>query len=816
MIHLHSSVANADAGAIDSTFIRVKPGVGEGADDDIRAIAVQRDGKIIIGGNFTSYNGTSRYRIARVNVDGTLDETFNPGIGANKFVLTTSVQSDGKIIIGGDFTFYDMYGGNYLARLNPDGTNDRGFCPQINNQVMTSAIQNDGKIIIAGPFTVCNGVPINHIARLNADGTLDETFNPGAGANYYVSTVKIQNDGKIIIGGIFTKYDGKSRSYLARLNSDGSLDETFIPGTGVSFSTSAVSLQNDGKIIVCGYEKRYGTDPKSSIVRINVDGSIDSTFKPGTGPNDGIFSMVAQMDGKNIIAGNFTSYNGTARNHIARINDDGTLDNTFDPGTGSDYTLFTSAIQANGKIVVGGWITSYNGSRRRHIARINADGTVDRSFNTLVGTDNIVLSCAVQDDGKIIAGGGFTYYYETPCNYLIRLDENGKPDPAFNTGTGFNNVIQEIDLQPDGKILIGGNFTSYNGNMRNNIVRLNADGSLDASFDSGTGAVSGGEVQSGIYSITHQKDGKFFIAGSFGYYNGVPVNNFARINSDGSLDQTFTLKFGAYDEISDVLIQEDGKIIIVGVFGVDHYSIARLNANGGIDYSFKMGIAKGGVSTAVMQKDGKIIIGGWNTTYNETPCNHIARINTDGSYDNSFNIGTGFDEKVEAIILQEDGKIIVSGWFSSYNGVPVSRIVRLNTDGSLDNSFNSRGTNGSVSAMALQKDGKVIIGGYFYTCDGVYINNLSRLQNNTVSAVNSLVEQEITVSPNPFSDEINIKTEWDCVSSRVEIINIKGQTVMNKDFVKEIILPANNLEPGVYIVKLRNAESVVCKKIVRK
>ncbi|MEA4981187.1 MAG: T9SS type A sorting domain-containing protein, partial [Paludibacter sp.] len=166
--------------------------------------------------------------------------------------------------------------------------------------------------------------------------------------------------------------------------------------------------------------------------------------------------------------------------------------------------------------------------------------------------------------------------------------------------------------------------------------------------------------------------------------------------------------------------------------------------------------------------------------------------------------------------LQEDGKIIVSGWFSSYNGVPVSRIVRLNTDGSLDNSFNSRGTNGSVSAMALQKDGKVIIGGYFYTCDGVYINNLSRLQNNTVSAVNSLVEQEITVSPNPFSDEINIKTEWDCVSSRVEIINIKGQTVMNKDFVKEIILPANNLEPGVYIVKLRNAESVVCKKIVRK
>lgn len=813
MIHLHSTVAGADAGAIDSTFIQLRPGVGEGANDDVRAIAVQSDGKIIIGGDFTSYNGIPRYRVARINADGTLDETFYPDAGANNYVLTTSIQNDGKVIFGGDFTSYNMYGGSYLVRVNADGTYDPSYHPQMNENVMASAIQSDGKVIVAGLFTTCNGKPMNHIARLNADGTLDETFNPGAGANYYVSTVKIQNDGKIIIGGVFTKYDGKSRSYLARLNSDGSLDETFIPGTGVSFPTSVVSLQNDGKIVVCGYESRYGTEPKSSIVRLNADGSIDLTFKPGTGANDGIFSISPQTDGKMIIVGDFTSYNGTARSHIARINSDGTLDNTFDPGTGSDYALFSCAIQTNGKIVVGGWLTSYNGTKRSHIARINTDGSIDKSFNTLIGTDEFVSSCVVQSDGKILVGGGFKSYYDTPCNSLIRLDENGKPDSTFKMGTGFNNAIQEIDLQPDGKILIGGNFSSYNGIMRNNIARLNADGSIDASFDPGTGLANAGEVMSGVYSITQQKDGKMFIAGSFGAYNGIPVYNLARINADGSLDQTFTLKFGAYDEISDVLIQEDGKIIIVGVFGVSHYSIARLDANGGIDYSFKLGIANGGISTAVMQKDGKIIIGGWSTSYNGTPCNHIARINIDGSYDNTFNIGTGFDEKVEAIILQKDGKILVSGWFSTYNGIPVNRVVRLNTDGSIDNSFNSGGINGSVATMALQQDGKVIIGGYFSGNDGVYINNLSRLLNNTVSAVNHVEEEDLTVNFNALSNEINIQTEWEGANSRLEIFSINGQTVVSESFMKEISLSTNHLESGVYIVRLCNAESVISKKI---
>ncbi|MBI4646393.1 MAG: delta-60 repeat domain-containing protein [Bacteroidia bacterium] len=162
----------AQSGSIDLSF---NPGTG--TTSTIFTTAIQSDGKIIIGGAFTSYNGTAINRIARLNTDGTLDGTYNPGTGASSTVRTTSIQSDGKIIIGGDFASY-------------------------------------------------NGTAINYIARLNADGTLDGTFNPGTGADNDVYTTAIQSDGKIIIGGNFTSYNGTARNYIARLNTDGTLDGT--------------------------------------------------------------------------------------------------------------------------------------------------------------------------------------------------------------------------------------------------------------------------------------------------------------------------------------------------------------------------------------------------------------------------------------------------------------------------------------------------------------------------------------------------------------------------------------------------------------
>jgi len=186
-----------------------------------------------------------------LNADGSLDTDFNPSVGGHH-VSTSAVQADGKIIIGGDFTTVNGTSRNRIARLNTDGSLDTSFNSGANNYVETITVQADGKIIIGGQFSAFNGTARNGIARLNADGTLDTSFNPGSGANSYVYTSAVQADGKIIIGGYFTTFNGTAHNRIARLNTDGSIDASFNPGSGANASVITSAVQADGKIIIGG------------------------------------------------------------------------------------------------------------------------------------------------------------------------------------------------------------------------------------------------------------------------------------------------------------------------------------------------------------------------------------------------------------------------------------------------------------------------------------------------------------------------------------------------------------------------------------
>jgi uncharacterized delta-60 repeat protein len=238
---------------------------------------VQADGKILIGGNFTSINGTSRNSIARLNADGTLDASFlASGAGANGPVFTLAVQSDGKILIGGDFTSFNGTARNCFARLNSDSTLDTTFLATGNgasDQVFALALQSDGKVLIGGFFTTVNSTARNRIARLNTDGTLDTSFlATAAGANYSVRAIAVQPDGKIVIGGEFGNYNGAYRGNIARLKPDSSLDETFINfNSGANSRVSAIALQSDGKVIVGGFFSTVNDVVRGGVARLITD-----------------------------------------------------------------------------------------------------------------------------------------------------------------------------------------------------------------------------------------------------------------------------------------------------------------------------------------------------------------------------------------------------------------------------------------------------------------------------------------------------------------------------------------------------------------
>jgi len=375
------------------------------------------------------------------------------------------------IFFVGGLREWGLLGSRYSFQGCGEGANER---------IYSIALQTDGKIIIVGLFTTYNGVSRNRIARINVDGSLDYSFDPGTGANGFVYSAALQTDGKIIIAGIFTSYNGVSRNRIARLNTGGNLDATFDPGTGADADIREIALQSDGKIIISGIFTSYNGTSRNRIARLNTDGSLDATFDPGTGFNVAYAAAIAfQTDGKIIVGGYFTSYNGTGRNCIARLNTDGSLDATFDPGTGASAAPEVIAIQTDDQILIAGIFTSYNGTSRNRIARLNIDGSLDATFDPGSGANNIIYSLAIQTDDQILIGGNFTSYDGTARNRIARINADGSLDATFDPGSGANNYVFAISIQTDDKIIIAGQFISFDGDTANRIARLNTDGELD-------------------------------------------------------------------------------------------------------------------------------------------------------------------------------------------------------------------------------------------------------------------------------------------------------------------------------------------------
>ena len=247
----------------------------------------------------------------------------------------------------------------------------------------------------------------------------------------------------------------------------GSLDQSFNPI--VSSHAVVTVVQPDGKILLGGYFIAVNGEPRCRLARLLPNGNLESatTFNMGSGANDWIDCMAIQPDGKILLAGRFTGINGQPRNHIARLNADGTLESTdtFNPGSGMGGIgyVWSIAVQPDGKILVGGLFTSVNGEPRNGIARLNADGSVEAlsTFNAGTGANSNVVSMAVQTDGRILLAGDFTTINGQPRNHIARLHPNGSLESTatFNCSTGPGGggyaSVQTVALQPDGKSLSG-------------------------------------------------------------------------------------------------------------------------------------------------------------------------------------------------------------------------------------------------------------------------------------------------------------------------------------------------------------------------
>lgn len=352
------------------------------------------------------------------------------------------------------------------------GSLDPNFLSAANFTVNATCLQSNNRILIGGDFTTVNGATRNKVARLNEDGTLDTSFDPGVGPNSGLHAIGLQSDQKIIIAGAFTTVNGVVRPYIARLFPDGSLDASFqVPGSGVNNTIVSVTVQPDDKILIAGLFTAINGVTHNYLARLNADGSVDASFL-ATGGNDIINHTNIQPDGKIIIAGSFTTINGMTRSYVARLNADGSVDAGFNHFSQINNLVYTSAILSNGQLLIGGNFTAASGMGRDRIARLNSNGTLDTSFDPIAGANGLVTSLAVQSDGKIVVGGVFNILNNTVHNYFGRLNANGTIDNTFDPQAGANNNIQMIKVQNDDGLILVGGFTSCNNTAKNNIARI--------------------------------------------------------------------------------------------------------------------------------------------------------------------------------------------------------------------------------------------------------------------------------------------------------------------------------------------------------
>lgn len=723
---------------------------------------------------YGAHNGNhDNERVLRLNVDGSIDSSFaaNAQTTDGGEVRAMTIQPDDKILIGGRFTAVNGTPRQGIARFNADGTLDTGFATITLSSAHTfsppypgvwgkPAVQTDGSgnvtaIYIIGDFENVsdgtNNVNCPGVARLAANGTVDTSFQPtgftlfngnGSGANRPVRGVVIQSNGQVVIGGRFqvsasfaSNHTGNTYNKLPliRLNSNGSADQSYgwfggLNTADASFiQVRALAIQPDDKVL--------GVD--TSVYRFNTDGSLDSTFHRPVLLIDGLsantqpanypqlpegFSIDRRPDGHVLIGGVFTDADGSSERRwgAALFNSDGTADTSFvtsdKTATGAYPTSFLH--QSDGTTLIAfNQLGGFGGGKPavpHNYGRLSALGELDASFDPLAHLSNPITA-----RGFTPLPNGDIFVFGTDNQYNFAYAEI-KPDgtPVVPSLANDPNVSFDIALpQPNtnGQILILSSADPQHFVNDTVLQRLNADGSVDNTFTLDASVLTNTVQRSnGILTtvatdaaiLATQSDGKIL----FSYLATDSTYRLVRLNANGSVDSTFQAgSVPASAQTYSAFVQDPQN-------NSNAYNVTALANAGGVR----------AFSDAQIVSGNKFVVAGQFVSYGGTTVHGIVRLNPGGTVDNTFQPGNGaqwtqttetatFHPGVDNIELLANGKLLVTGTFEAFDGVPAAGIALLSASGVVDSTFTApavrRKFDYHTALLALQPDNSFLLSG---------------------------------------------------------------------------------------------------------
>ncbi|WP_026473851.1 T9SS type A sorting domain-containing protein [Alkaliflexus imshenetskii] len=668
------------------------------ANPNLTAISVLPDGDVIIAGNYSSIGNTPTNAVVKLKSDGSLDNTFQTSIYLNESARITAlhVDSDGKVLLGSNN--YKLNGSEHLIRLTSDGKFDETFSVgntlQFINKIQQ---QDDGKYLVSS----WSGIGL---ARLNSDGSIDQNFNPYQDEfGLYTGAFQLLNDGKIISAIHYSTTEG-TIGKLVRLNADGTLDETFETGTCDILDLNStfiydIKIQPDGKILIAGRFKSFKEQDAEGIFRLNEDGTIDETFTTSGAINNILNrhrnnEIEISEDGKILVAGSPLGYPLSYK--VLRLNADGTMDETFSVANFQlpDITEFKPLIKLYGeRIYVAGDHISCNNIKGFGITALNPSGSIIEEFSPEVGGNPVLYAAYKQDDGKIIIGGEFSQVNGFYINNIVRFNADGSVDPTFleNIGTGTNGAVRAIAGQSDLSLIIGGDFTTVNGVETGLLARIKPEGLIDTEF---LAKVQRDLIGEGVDKILIDPTDQIIISGAFIYVNSEPRKGFAVFESDGSLN-TFIgatpLLSNQGFRVTDMAYQSDKKLLVGGVIHneVDNYGfLIRLNTDGTVDSDFINSVSDIQVSSLAVIDNNKIVVGNFGNGYDK---NYLTQLEANGELiDNtliSFYQAEGGFPQINSIQHPGGDQLIIGGRFTSVNDIEKPALIKVSLNGDVDEFF---------------------------------------------------------------------------------------------------------------------------------
>lgn len=767
------------------------------------------DGNLIIGGDIHFFNGTTVNNLIKMSPDGTLDESFNFDGKYQLLIHDIEIQSTGDIIVlaqNYDPLVETTYSGFFLYQLDNNGKIKNS--KEIESNIVALEIQDDDKILIgskendlsgfiyryysdlstdesfssvsidrelgditvhnnkiyvSGAFSKVNNTTINSIVRLNMDGSIDTGFNTGSGTTDPIGSITFQDDGKILLGKAYVNsFNEIHGNGMMRLNSDGSVDESFTP-IKTNGLHSQIWVRNNAMYLLSylSLDSNYGY----YLLKLNLDGTLSEDFTP-VQMNNTTFNL--PYDFSMIFSGDeLVFYGSTTANKfgLSACFSNGSLKSEFSPEIGRYGTIF-SGDYANGKLYIAGDFIKVNNTNSFGILCLNDNGTIDPSFvlNEDMGKVN---QLEVLNDNSILV---------STEQKLFKLNDKAKVQTDFNFNF-FKKIVSvwKFKVADDGKIYVGD---------PNNVYRINADGSEDLTFNIGTGIDS---MVSTAFDFDIQ--GNKLIEGSaVKQFNGNNVNKLIRLNNDGSLDQTFDIGAGpneSFSGLSLVKVLDNNEIIIGGTLlssfdGIPTPKyIAKLTPDGKIDQTFCSNLSSASVTGGLNLSIAKVTQIGSKLYFQRTT--GIDVLNTDGTVDHDFDAPFSYINLVDIIKRENDSQSKSAPTDNS--GTGIFALGTFIKDGSNSPSF---------IVKMLVEDSATSVTETLNTTD------------------------KVQIYPNPVNVKLKVNLFDFTGTSTLYLSNSGGIQMYSSEIENGMTeIDMSKYAPGLYFIQITSGQNTITKKIVK-